>query len=168
MNTVADVQSRFSKDFPKLLPALTEKEAGWFTAFAPHILLVSCASTNRWITKKSLSIPPIVPSRASVIQSVLRTCEYRTRNAKPKTNFRSFADRVQDLRVLFQEQCTSDNAWCISEDEGTAMLKRYSDAQVKKALSELGRYDEHSQGDCLDRLAWLLAQEHFVVPVVTR
>jgi hypothetical protein len=154
--TIEEITALFSKEFNITLSA---KEAQQFAEFEPRIFLGSCRSTAKWIAKKGAMVPPIVPSRASIIASALRTCQYRVDNPinKPAHPFRSFADRVQDLREAFQAQCTSDNTWTITDEEGTAALKQYSDAQLKKAFEDLGRYDEQHQAEALDRLEWLLS-----------
>ena len=129
-------QELFLKEFNL---TLSEREAQQFAPFAEYLIKSACASTLRWIEKKKTQ--NIVIGRASIVRSVLNTILFRNGTAKPKPKFKSLSERVQELRELFQESCTSDNAWTLTQAEAEA----------------------------LDHLDWLLAQDNdFCVPMVTR
>ena len=159
-------QELFLKEFNL---TLSEREAQQFAPFAEYLIKSACASTLRWIEKKKTQ--NIVIGRASIVRSVLNTILFRNGTAKPKPTpkFKPLSERAQELRELFQESCTSDNAWTLTQAEAEEVVKRYGMEKAKKVFTEIGRYDEQHQAEALDHLDWLLAQDNdFCVPMVTR
>ena len=156
----------FLKEFSIVL---TEKEAQQFASYQLHIVRAAMASTNRWLIRKAAMVPPIVVGRNGIVRSVLNTLQFRNGTAKPKPKFKPLSERAQELRELFQESCTSDNAWTLTQAEAEEVVKRYGMEKAKKVFTEIGRYDEQHQAEALDHLDWLLAQDNdFCVPMVTR
>jgi hypothetical protein len=150
---------------------LSDEQLSSLTVYAlPHIR-AALQSTAKWLAKH-LAVGRKMQNRP-IFQSIEGSCKWHAERAtkkkpsvcpapaqRPTPRTRTKNHIIEELRSTFQERCTNDNDWTLTENDCAELLKTYDEKTLCTVFAELGRFDGdyNSQDKCFARLNDILDQ----------